>query len=129
VTSPRALPDEDAFDLQQLSPRLNGRRIAIREEDGAMYATFRYYAGGEALVDELVGKEGEVKSLIQGIPGFRAYYLIKTDKGDAVSLSVYDDRSGAEESNRAAAEWVRGNLPGLSIGTPQISAGEVAIQA
>jgi hypothetical protein len=94
-----------------------------------MYATVRNYAGSEGLVDELKSKEGEVKSLIKGIAGFRAYYLIRTDKGDALSVSVYDDRSGAEESNRTAAEWIRGNLPDLSVSTPQVSAGEVVIQA
>ena len=94
-----------------------------------MYATVRSYAGGEGLVDELIGREGEVKSLLAGIDGFRAYYMIRTDRGDAVSVSVYDDRSGAEASNRAAAEWIRGNLPSLSISAPQVSAGEVVIQA
>jgi hypothetical protein len=94
-----------------------------------MYATVRNYTGGEGLVDELIDNEGEVKRLIQGIAGFRAYYLIKTDKGDAVSVSVYDERSGAEESNRAAADWIRQNLPDLSISAPQVSAGEVVIQA
>jgi heme-degrading monooxygenase HmoA len=94
-----------------------------------MYASVRNYVGGEGLVDELIDREGEVRSLIEGIPGFRAYYLIRTDKGDAVSVSVYDDRSGAEESNRAAAEWIRGNLPDISLSAPQVSAGEVVIQA
>ena len=94
-----------------------------------MYATVRNYVGSEGLIDELVDNEAEVKRLIQGIAGFRAYYLIRTDKGDAVSVSVYDDRSGAEESNRQAAEWIRQNLPDLSISAPQVSAGEVAIQA
>jgi heme-degrading monooxygenase HmoA len=94
-----------------------------------MYATVRNYAGSEGLVDELMNKEREVKSLIEGIAGFHAYYLIKTDRGDAISVSVYDDRSGAEESNRAAAEWIRGNLPTLSVSAPQVSAGEVVIQA
>ena len=94
-----------------------------------MHATVRNYVGGKALIDELMSKEGEVKSLIQGIAGFRAYYLIRTDKGDAVSVSVYENRSGAEESNRAAAEWIRANLPNLSMSAPQVSAGEVVIQA
>jgi hypothetical protein len=60
------------------------------------------------------------------VEGFRAYYVIRTDHG-AVSISVYDDRSGAEESNRQAADWVRENLSDLSVGPPQITAGEVAI--
>ena len=94
-----------------------------------MYATIRNYRGSERLVDELTSNEGDVKRLIQGIGGFRAYYLIKTESGDAVSVSVYDDRSGAEESNRQAAEWIRGNLPDLSISAPQVSEGEVVIQA
>jgi len=94
-----------------------------------MHATVRTYAGGADLIDELTSREGEVKNLIEGIAGFRAYYLIRTDKGDAVSVSVYDDRSGTEESNRLAAEWIRANLPDLSVSTPQVSAGEVVIQA
>ena len=57
--------------------------------------------------------------------GLRAYYLIGTDDG-AVSISVYDDQSGAEESNRQEADWVRDNLSDLSVAPPQISA-EVAI--
>jgi len=94
-----------------------------------MYATVRNYAGSEGLVDELMSREGEVKDIIKGIGGFQAYYLIRTDKGDAVSVSVYDNRSAAEASNQAAAEWIRGNLANLSISAPQVSAGEVVIQA
>lgn len=57
--------------------------------------------------------------------GLHAYYLIGTDDG-AASISVYDDQSGAEESNRQEADWVRDNLSDLSVAPPQISA-EVAI--
>jgi len=76
--------------------------------------------------DALVENESEVRRLLTGIEGFRAYFLVRTADG-AVSVSVYDDEGGAEESNRAAADWVRENLPHLSIGPPQISAGEVVI--
>ncbi len=44
-----------------------------------------------------------------------------------MSISVYDDESGAEESNRAAAAWIRENLPDVSGSSPQVSAGEVVI--
>ena len=91
-----------------------------------MYATIRNYAAGGDLADALVENESEVRRLIEGISGFHAYYLVRTPDG-AVSISVYDDQSGAEESNRAAAEWVRDNLSHLSVSPPQISAGEVVI--
>ena len=91
-----------------------------------MYATIRNYAGGGDLADALVENESEVRRLIEGIGGFHAYYLVRTADG-AVSISVYDNESGAEESNRAAADWIRDNLSHLSISAPQISAGEVVI--
>jgi hypothetical protein len=91
-----------------------------------MYASIRRYTTGSVFADALVENESEVRRLITGIGGFRAYYLIRTDDG-AASVSVYDDQSGAEESNRQAADWVRENLPELSVSPPQISAGEVAI--
>jgi hypothetical protein len=94
-----------------------------------MYATVRTYTGAPGLVDALVQNEDDVKKLITGIDGFRAYYLIRSGDGDAVSVSVYDDQRGAEESNQAAANWVRENLPDLSVSAPQIHEGEVALDA
>jgi hypothetical protein len=93
-----------------------------------MYATVRNYAGTEGMADALVEHEGDVKSLITGISGFQAYYLIKTSDG-AVSISVYDDQSGAEESTRQAADWMRENLPDFTASPPQVSVGEVVIRA
>ncbi len=93
-----------------------------------MYATVRSYAGPQGFGDELVKRQDEVKSLIQGISGFRAYYLIRTDQGGVVTVSVYDDQAGAEESTRTAAEWVRTNLPDMGVDPPQVSSGEVGIQ-
>jgi hypothetical protein len=92
-----------------------------------MHATVRTYAGSGDLVDALVENESAVRALISGIGGFRAYYLIRSDDDGAVSVTVYEDRSGADESNRLAAEWIRENLPDLAISPPQVSSGEVAI--
>jgi hypothetical protein len=91
-----------------------------------MYATVRVYSGSSELADALVENESEVKRIINQIGGFKAYYLVRTADG-AASVSVFDDQSGAEESNRAAAEWIRANLPDLSASAPQISAGEVVV--
>lgn len=71
--------------------------------------------------------ESEVKRLIEEIDGFKAYYLTRTIEGDAMSISVFEDKSGGDESSRRAAEWVRENLSDLSVGAPQVSEGEVVI--
>jgi hypothetical protein len=93
-----------------------------------MYATGRTYSGGTELADALVSHETDVKSLISGIDGFKAYYLVRTADG-TVSISVYDNEDGANESNSAAANWIRENLPDLGGSTPQVSSGEVVISA
>ena len=92
-----------------------------------MYATVRTYSAGPELADALVSNEADVKTLISGIDGFNAYYLVRTAEG--VSISVYDSEAGVNESTSAAANWIRENLPEIEGSAPQISAGEVVISA
>jgi hypothetical protein len=87
-----------------------------------MYATIRTYSANPELADALVSNEADVKSLISGIDGFKAYYLVRTADG-AVSISVYDNEAGANESTTAAAKWIRENLPELGGSAPQVSSG------
>jgi hypothetical protein len=106
------------------------REQANTERGGAdMYATVRRYEGvtdpDEA--GRLV-KEGFVPLLSQ-IPGFVAYYWVDAGGGVMVSTSVFEDESGARDSNRRAADWVRENLAPLLPNAPQITAGEVVASA
>jgi heme-degrading monooxygenase HmoA len=93
-----------------------------------MYATVRTYTAASELANELVGKADEVKNLISGIDGFKAYYLVRTDDG-AVSISVYEDQAGADASTAAAAAFIRENLPDVGAAAPQVSSGEVVLHA
>ena len=106
-------------------------RGIVRErmrKGAAVHATVRSYASDRGLVDALVEREGEVRDLLTAIDGFRAYYMVRTPDGGAVSISVYDDAAGAEASNAAAAAWVRENLPDLAAaGPPTTTAGEIAV--
>ncbi|TML85000.1 MAG: hypothetical protein E6G08_16220 [Actinobacteria bacterium] len=92
-----------------------------------MYAIVRQYEGSPDLVDALVRSESDVKRIITGISGFKAYYLVRTTEGEATSISVYEDENGAKDSTRQAAEWVRENLPDLAVSPPQVTAGEVVL--
>jgi hypothetical protein len=89
-----------------------------------VYASVRRYAGNTELARELSSRQDDVRSVIAGISGFRAYYLIAAG-GDSVTVSIFDDEAGATQSNEAAAAWLKENLPDLATTPPEISAGEV----
>jgi hypothetical protein len=53
-----------------------------------------------------------------------AFWLI-TGEGILASVSVFETKGRAEESNKMAANWVKESLPGL-LGPVEITAGEAA---
>jgi hypothetical protein len=91
-----------------------------------MHATIRNYAGGSALADALDQNESEIRDVLAGIGGFRAYYIVRDGDG-ATTVSVYDSRDGAEESTRVAAAWVAENLGDLDVAPPEVTTGEVIL--
>jgi heme-degrading monooxygenase HmoA len=89
-----------------------------------MYVSIRRYVSNPGLADELAARSDEVKSVIEPVPGFKDYYLVKATDGTA-SITICEDRAGVEESNRAAAAWIKENMPEIAASPPEISAGEV----
>jgi ABC-type Fe3+-hydroxamate transport system substrate-binding protein len=89
-----------------------------------MYAVVRRYKGATALFDELARREQDVRSVIQGVPGFVAYYLVRSDDGGA-TITICQDQSGTAESTRRAADWVRQNVPAAAGNPPEVTEGEV----
>ena len=93
-----------------------------------MYTTIRLYEGvtdtGEVVRN--IKEEGFVE-MVRGVEGFVNYSVI--DAGDTlITISTFEDRSGAEESSRKAAEWIQQQgLSSLIPNRPQIRAGEVAV--
>ena len=72
-----------------------------------MYATVRNYEGISNPQETAKQATDSFLPVISKLPGFIAYYFVDTGNGTMVSMSVYENRSGAEESTRTAAEWVR----------------------
>ena len=95
-----------------------------------MFAAIRYYQAEPPSVDEVVRRvqEGFVP-LIRDTPGFVSYLLlIPSEREDeVVSVSVFEDRRGAEESNEKAAEWVAQNLSELLRPAPEFADGEIVV--
>ncbi len=92
-----------------------------------MHTVIRTYTGTPTLADDLKKRSKEVESLISAVPGFVAYYMIKTADG-ATSITVCDDRKGCDESTRLAADWLRTNMPDLKIKAPQVTEGDLAFK-
>jgi hypothetical protein len=89
-----------------------------------MFASIRTYNGAPLLSDELVKRQAEIKAVLSPIHGFHAYYLLKTSDG-VVSMTVCEDKAGAEESNRVSATWLKDKLPTFATRTPETTIGEV----
>jgi heme-degrading monooxygenase HmoA len=92
-----------------------------------MHVVIRRYNDNAKLMDVLEQKHADVERLIRGVPGFVAYYLVRSTDGGA-SISVYQDQAGTRESTRLAGDWVRQNAP-EAVGTPpEVTEGETIIQ-
>ena len=92
-----------------------------------MYTIIRHYTGTPTLADDLKKRKSDVESLITSIPGFIAYYLVKTSDGIA-SITVCENQTGCDESTKRATNWLKQNLPNLKVGAPQIISGELAFK-
>ena len=93
-----------------------------------MYTVVRQYSGPGAaeIFDAIEGKKDEVESIIRGVSGFVSYTLLRTDQG-GVSVTVCQDKTGTDESVKAAADWVRQNVS-TSANPPVILEGNNILQ-
>ena len=88
-----------------------------------MYMVVRSYSGPGAseLFDLIEERQGEVKDLISGVPGFVSYAAVRSGDG-GVTVTTCEDREGTDESSRVAAGWVQENA-GAPVGAPEMTEG------
>lgn len=91
-----------------------------------MYMVLRKYKIDPANKQELTAKitSGFIP-LIQKIKGFVDYYCLYPDDKTLISVSVFQDKAGTDESVRLAADWVAKNIAFMLPEKPEIIAGEV----
>ncbi|MEU0897894.1 hypothetical protein [Streptomyces massasporeus] len=90
-----------------------------------MYAVIRRYEGVTEPAEAGRRVNEEFLPLVRQVQGFVAYYWVDAGDGVMVSTSVFQDRSGAEESTHRAKDFVRDRLAALLPEPPQVTAGEV----
>ena len=91
-----------------------------------MHAVIRHYhfkvEDGDK-IDKLV--EEDFVPLLKKAKGFVRYYWLNTGAGEGASLSVFEDKAGADESIHIAADFVKAELSELMIQKPEVIEGEV----
>ena len=93
-----------------------------------MYASIRRYGTTPGAAAELARRVNQgFVPIISAARGFVAYYVVDAGNDVVASVSVFQDQAGAEESNRMAADWVKGNLASLVSGPPEVTAGAVTV--
>ena len=91
-----------------------------------MYAAIRRYEVNPGSVDEIIlGLNKGFLPVIKDASGFQAYYALDAGDGRFVTVSVFEDRAGAEESTRMAENWIRQNAASLLPDPPEVLQGEV----
>jgi hypothetical protein len=95
---------------------------------GGEFLAIRQYtfAPGHAMGELAEAVHSGFMPIVSQVPGFVEYYLVETEEG-ALSISVFTDQAGAEESTKRAADWVADALAGFFDGPPTVTTGTVRI--
>jgi len=97
-----------------------------------MYTSIRRYSTDSDDATEIVNivRQGDIADIISSLPGFVSYYLLDCGEGTVASISVFEDKAGAEKSNAIASRWVSEKvLPSHYLSPPEISGGEVVVSS
>jgi hypothetical protein len=97
-----------------------------------MYATIRRYSTktgtSKDTVDSLKRRiEENFLPTVQEIRGFHSYSVLNVGNKDIVSISIFEDRNGATESTRKAAEFVQKDPLKDQLSKPEVVEGELLV--
>ena len=65
--------------------------------------------------------------IAQEIPGFHGYVVLNSGDKDLFSISIFENREGATESTRRAAQFVQGDPLKDQVGKPEVFEGEILV--
>jgi heme-degrading monooxygenase HmoA len=63
--------------------------------------------------------------VISQVPGFISYYALRVRNDEVVTISIFETRTGAEESTPRALEWVQKNIAWMIQGFPEVMVSQV----
>ena len=93
-----------------------------------MHANVRQYNIPVENIDEAMHLvDTELADRLAEEPGFIAYELMATEDGGVCSMTIFQDRQGAERSQEIAAEFVRERLSGMQVERTGAMLGEIMV--
>jgi hypothetical protein len=106
--------------------------LITRQQEEAMYATIRRYTPKTGTTKENIdGLKNRIEEkftpIVQEIRGFHTYGVVNVGNKELVSISIFEDRNGAAESTRRAAEFVQKDPLKDQLGKPEVLEGEVLV--
>ena len=96
-----------------------------------MFATIRRYTATTSIPKNQIEEFRRLISdgflpMVKDIEGFHAYHVFMSEK-ELCSVSVFETKTGAAESTRRAAEFVKKTPLPLQLGAPEVIEGDVVI--
>ncbi len=98
-----------------------------------MHAIIRRYTPKTGKVDQKAFddlkrriEEGFVP-LVQDIRGFHCYYAVNVGNKELITIGLFEDKTGAAESTRRAAEFVKKDPMKDQLGSPEIHEGDLLV--
>ncbi len=98
-----------------------------------MYATIRRYTPKTGTVDQKALTELKHRiedgfiPIAQDIRGFHCYYAVNVGNKELVTISLFEDKTGAAESTRRAADFVKKDPLKEQLGSPEIFEGDLLV--
>jgi hypothetical protein len=97
-----------------------------------MYASIRRYTPKTTTTKEAIDDlkhriEEKFTPIVQEIRGFHTYGVVNVSNRELVSISIFEDRNGAAESTRRAAEFVQKDPMKDQLGKPEVLEGELLV--
>jgi hypothetical protein len=97
-----------------------------------MYASIRRYTPKTSTTNEAIKDlknriEEKFTPIVQEIQGFHTYGVVNVGNKELISISIFDDRTGAAEATRRAAEFVQKDPMKDQLGKPEVLEGEVLL--
>ena len=93
-----------------------------------MHISIRHYRVDPVDVEEIIRRvQDTFTPVIRRAPGFVGFYAVDGGEGRITSISIFEDKAGADASVPLAAAHVAQRLTGLFPNAPEVVSGEIRV--